>query len=195
MVTKDLGMVTAYAYAVAGGYTGTEAEFTQLMADLAVVVDDFDNFSVNVTTLPAGSSATASYADGVLSLGIPKGDKGDKGNTGDTGSPAGFGTVSATVDNTVGTPSVEVTASGADTAKNFAFAFHNLKGQKGDKGDTGEVSQAQLDAAVSDLKSDLTLFEDGFHDLNLFRYAELLYEDGYASIENGKISAKREKTM
>ena len=54
MVTKDLGMVTAYAYAVAGGYTGTEAEFTQLMADLAVVVDDFDNFSVNVTTLPAG---------------------------------------------------------------------------------------------------------------------------------------------
>ena len=53
MITKDLGMVTAYAYAVAGGYTGTEAEFTQLMADLAVVVDDFDNFSVNVTTLPA----------------------------------------------------------------------------------------------------------------------------------------------
>ena len=84
MVTKDLGMVTAYAYAVAGGYTGTEAEFTQLMADLAVVVDDFDNFSVNVTTLPAGSSATASYADGVLSLGIPKGDTGATGETGAT---------------------------------------------------------------------------------------------------------------
>ena len=35
--------------------------------------------SVTVTTLPAGSSATASYnkATGVLALGIPKGDKGD----------------------------------------------------------------------------------------------------------------------
>ena len=85
MVTKDLGMVTAYAYAVAGGYTGTEAQFEQLMADLAIVVDDFDNFSVTVTTLPAGSSATASYSDGVLSLGIPKGDKGDKGDTGEKG--------------------------------------------------------------------------------------------------------------
>lgn len=157
MVTKDLGMVTAYAYAVAGGYTGTEAQFEQLMADLAVVVDDFDNFSVNVTTLPAGSSATASYADGVLSLGIPKGDKGDKGNTGDTGAPAGFGTVSATVDANIGTPSVEVTASGADTAKNFAFAFHNLKGQKGDKGDTGEVSEAELAEALEDFSANGTV--------------------------------------
>ena len=157
MVTKDLGMVTAYAYAVAGGYTGTEAEFTQLMADLAVVVDDFDNFSVNVTTLPAGSSATASYADGVLSLGIPKGDKGDKGNAGDTGASAGFGTVSATVDDTIGTPSVEVTASGSDTAKNFAFAFHNLKGEKGDKGDTGEVSEAELAEALEDFAENGTV--------------------------------------
>jgi len=94
MVTKDLGMVTAYAYAVAGGYTGTEAQFEQLMADLAIVVDDFDNFSVTVTTLPAGSSATASYSDGVLSLGIPKGDKGDKGDTGEKGDKGDTGEVS-----------------------------------------------------------------------------------------------------
>ena len=82
MITKDLGMVTAYAYAVAGGYTGTEEEFEQLMADLSIVVDDFDNFSVTITTLPAGSSATASYSDGALSLGIPKGDTGETGPRG-----------------------------------------------------------------------------------------------------------------
>ena len=52
------------------------------------------------------------------------GDKGEKGNTGDA---AGFGTVTATIDATGGEPSVEVTASGEDTAKNFAFAFHNLE--------------------------------------------------------------------
>ena len=57
----------------------------------------------------------------------PQGEKGDKGDKGDTGDAAGFGTVTATIDATGGEPSVEVTASGADTAKNFAFAFHNLE--------------------------------------------------------------------
>ena len=49
------------------------------------------------------------------------------GEKGDVGDAAGFGTVTATIDATGGEPSVEVTASGEDTAKNFAFAFHNLE--------------------------------------------------------------------
>ena len=65
-----------------------------------------------------------------------------KGPQGATGDAAGFGTVSATVDSNVGTPSVTVTASGDDTAKNFAFAFHNLKGEQGDAG--------AVDTAMSD---------------------------------------------
>ena len=72
-----------------------------------------------------------------------KGDKGDPGEDGapgakgDPGTAAGFGTPTATVDGGTGTPSVEVTASGPDTAKVFAFAFHDLKGPKGDQGDPG----------------------------------------------------------
>ena len=58
---------------------------------------------------------------------------------GETGTAAGFGDVTATIDSGIGTPSVEVTASGPDTAKNFAFSFHNLKGVKGDKGDKGNT--------------------------------------------------------
>ena len=77
-VVKDLGAVTAYAYAVEGGYTGTESEFEALLGNIAEDLSEIENLSVTVTTLPAGSSATASYNNGVLSLGIPKGDKGDK---------------------------------------------------------------------------------------------------------------------
>lgn len=68
----------------------------------------------------------------------PKGDTGSQGPKGDTGTAAGFGTVSATVDANVGTPSVSVTASGSDTAKNFAFEFHNLKGATGPQGPQGD---------------------------------------------------------
>ena len=66
-----------------------------------------------------------------------KGDTGDKGDKGDTGDAAGFGTVSAELQEDGGDPSVAVSASGPDTAKQFDFTFKNLKGDKGDKGDQG----------------------------------------------------------
>lgn len=66
-MSKYLGNVSAYAYAVEhGGYTGTEEEYGQEMADLA-------NISAEAETLPPESEATASYSHGVMSFGIPKG--------------------------------------------------------------------------------------------------------------------------
>ena len=78
--------------------------------------------------------------DGVnwMQLAAP-GNTGDTGEQGDPGAAAGFGTVSATVDETTGTPSVKVETSGPDTAKNFAFSFSGLKGETGGKGDTGNT--------------------------------------------------------
>lgn len=63
------------------------------------------------------------------------------------GPAAGFGSVSATVDDNTGTPSVEVTSSGPDTAKSFFFAFHNLKGPMGDV--TPAAQQAASDAQAA----------------------------------------------
>ena len=69
-----------------------------------------------------------------------QGVKGDTGPQGIAGAAAGFGTPTATIDGNIGTPSVTVTATGANTAKVFNFAFKNLKGTTGAtgaKGDTG----------------------------------------------------------
>lgn len=75
-----------------------------------------------------------------------KGEKGDTGSPGQNGkdgadgapgTAAGFGTPTANIDANVGTPSVEISASGPDTAKVFQFTFKNLKGAKGETGETG----------------------------------------------------------
>lgn len=59
---------------------------------------------------------------------------------GPQGTAAGFGAPTATVDDNTGTPSVEVTASGPDTAKVFTFTFKNLKGEKGADGKSAYAS-------------------------------------------------------
>lgn len=63
---------------------------------------------------------------------------GKQGIAGPQGAAAGFGQITATVDAGTGTPGVKVTASGADTAKNFTFAFSNLKGAPGTNGTNGQ---------------------------------------------------------
>lgn len=94
----------------------------------------------------AAATMTGTYAFPLLNLVLPRGPQGETGErgpagptgaTGATGAAAGFGTVSATVDANVGTPSVVVTATGPDTAKNFAFAFSNIKGEQGVQGPAG----------------------------------------------------------
>lgn len=70
---------------------------------------------------------------------------GADGANGADGAAAGFGAPTATVDNNTGEPSVEVTASGPDTAKVFAFSFKNLKGEKGEQGEAGQDGAAGAD--------------------------------------------------
>lgn len=112
--------------------------------------------SVTVTTLPAGSPATASYnkATGVLALGIPQGDTGAKGETGATGDtgPQGKqgeqGETGATGDTGPQGPAgpANVLSIGSVTSGKVASAtitgeapnqVLNLVLEKGDKGEPG----------------------------------------------------------
>lgn len=66
--------------------------------------------------------------------------RGQPGRDGTNGQSAKITNVTATVSNTVGTPSVKVTLGGTDLQRTIDLAFSGLKGQTGDAGATQDVS-------------------------------------------------------
>ena len=67
MVRKDLGMVTAYAYAVSKGYTGTEAEFAELMASYATVAESAEASAQAAAGSASSAAGSATNASGSAS--------------------------------------------------------------------------------------------------------------------------------
>ena len=114
--------------------------------------------NVTVTTLPAGSSATATYdkSTGTLALGIPQGSKGDTGATGATGAtgPQGeqgvqgeTGATGATGPQGPAGPANALTIGSVTSGKVASATITgeapnqvlNLVLEKGDKGETGDI--------------------------------------------------------
>lgn len=138
---------------------GVQKEWADLKADAISATNGAENVNATIS----GTTLTVTNRAGTSTSVNTKGEKGDqgiqgiqgiqgeKGDKGDTGDAAGFGTPTATVDANVGTPSVIVTASGSDTAKVFAFAFHNLKGEKGDDLDWSTISDPEKQQLITEM--------------------------------------------
>lgn len=140
----------------------TPSQFEQFVQAVKTETEKVTGMTATAETLPAGEDATASYSDGVLALGIPRGDKGDTGERGEQGIPgergetgvAGNGIASIAKTGTAGlvdTYTIEFTDGTSAT-------FTVTNGAKGDTGDTGNgIASAVLNADYT-----LTLnFTDG----------------------------------
>lgn len=74
------------------------------------------------------------------------GEKGDKGDKGDTGQTPDI-SINATVNNTIGTPSVSIEKTGTLENPVFNLSFENLKGEQGLQGERGEQGVAGVNGA------------------------------------------------
>lgn len=93
---KNAGVVTAYGAAVQAGYKGSYEDFCAAMADLGIQVGYLENMSVTVTMLNPDQSPSASYADGALTLSLPRGETGATGPQGPQGPQGATGATGAT---------------------------------------------------------------------------------------------------
>jgi len=108
-------------------YNNLDIEIGQFVIIDTGNVDDVDNAKLYLK-----GSTGYTYLTDLSGAGGMQGPQGVQGIQGVQGEAAGFGNITATVDNNVGIPSVVVSTDGPDTAKNMTFIFRNLKGQDGE---------------------------------------------------------------
>lgn len=132
------------AWSSASGASASAEAAGRSAADARAAVDGFGLTVGGVTTVAPGGEATASVTkDGTrytLALGIPKGDKGERGEKGEN--TAAIRSVTATVDSSTGTPSVEVVSGGTPENRELTFKFRNLKGERGAQGEGANLTPA-----------------------------------------------------
>lgn len=117
--------------------------------------------SVTVTTLPAGSLATATYdkSTGTLALGIPQGSKGDTGATGATG-PANVLTIGSVTSGKVA--SATITGEAPNQVLNLVLEKGD-KGEQGKQGIQGEIGPQGNPGADAPTITGITIRQSDYH--------------------------------
>ena len=117
--------------------------------------------SVTVTTLPAGSSATATYdkSTGTLALGIPRGSKGDTGATGATG-PANVLTIGSVTSGKVA--SATITGEAPNQVLNLVLE-KGEQGEQGKQGIQGEIGPQGNPGADAPTITGITIRQSDYH--------------------------------
>ena len=126
--------------------------------------------SVTVTTLPAGSSATATYdkSTGTLSLGIPQGSKGATGATGATG-PANVLTIGSVTSGKVA--SATITGEAPNQVLNLVLekgeqgeqGKQGIQGEQGKQGIQGEQGKQGNPGADAPTITGITIRQSDYH--------------------------------
>ena len=146
VLTGDVSFIAHLTMALVSVAANTEVAlpFVGVGGDIAFLIcEGVDANSIKVVGVYASTDMSDLTITNVVSIPAPiKGDKGDKGDT-----PAI--TATATVDQTTGNATVNVTKTGTDTNPAFNFSFTGLKGERGEKGQ-GATPDITVNATVDD---------------------------------------------
>ena len=110
-----------------------------------LICEGIETNQLKVVGVYATTDMSALEIKHIISIPAPiKGDKGDNGQDGVTPQI----TATASVDQTTGNATVNVTKTGTDTNPAFNFAFTGLKGERGERGEQGQAGANGNDGAT-----------------------------------------------
>lgn len=148
-IVKDLGAVSAYAYAVEQGYTGTEEEFAELMASYATVAQSAAasaTAAAQSATAAAGSASSASGSAATATTKASEAASSASSASGSASTASAKASEAATSATNAGT-SASAAAGSASTASTAATSATNAKTAAQTAQTAAETAQGKAETA------------------------------------------------